>query len=363
MGILRIKGTIKLEQFWPKGDSDSNGSTVEIALEGATVEFDKTDTGKSYKATTYYQKKKLKVNNQVTSVVRRGGKGGKIIARLQGADAPELRYPAAPAKLSYRQRWAESAALALRDFLTDLDYDNNGNVACEFRSANLKDEADVIDVYGRFVGDVYVVNRMGNEKSLSQWVLENGWALPVLYESLDAKEVKLVLEAAGKGARKRNTLWDNITTDASNRSFDKTLSYRKKISGSPKLGADAGALVHPKVFRLQATLALNNQKNGTSTSLKGYLAKADEELVVPLAQLANYRKGSFKPQPLAAYVNLNNAFTGDFTQLVFIEHTLPTGRKKTKASAKAKKPAKKGPMTPAQKRAAVARAARMKKLK
>ena len=103
--------------------------------------------------------------------------------------------------------------------------------------------ADAIDSHGRFVGDILVGTGVG--LSINTWLVAQGWAFPLLYDSMTDAEVKTII-TAWKVGRTR--------TSRPGKSFQKPLQPfdPTKNVGNAKL-PDRGRLNFPKIFRRQAT--------------------------------------------------------------------------------------------------------------
>lgn len=91
MGVLRIHGTIELGQFWPQRSSDADTSKIKVSVgEGS---FAYSATGKTFKGTRVFEDASVR-GAAAGPVIEKG----RITVRLQGIDAPELHYRAAPLK-------------------------------------------------------------------------------------------------------------------------------------------------------------------------------------------------------------------------------------------------------------------------
>ncbi len=101
-GVLRVKGTIDLAQFWPDGESDAD--TTKIKVEVGANSFSFAADGKTFKTTQAY----------FGTVVRGASsdpvidKQGRITVRLQGIDAPELHYRARRTQAEFRRLEGEA---------------------------------------------------------------------------------------------------------------------------------------------------------------------------------------------------------------------------------------------------------------
>jgi endonuclease YncB( thermonuclease family) len=279
---LRIKGHVEVSQFWPEGDSDADTTKILItvgngsflvkvpgaaahvptrAYERAYMRGDKKPDG------TFKQDKLINAKNQIT-------------VRLQRVDAPELHISPGPIKgkslkgtglfKKYRQRQSETGTNALRMFLKGLA-GNDGKVPCVF-DTNLdasKGPGEAVDKYGRFVGDI-LVGKPGQEINLNLWLLEQGWCIVALYESMLPDEIEQTLKAwrkgKGKGSRKMYR--------AKFEPFEE-LEYRKP--GSPVENEGTAKFIHPKYFRRYVTwFAHNSAGNFDGDYADFMLSKAEE---------------------------------------------------------------------------------------
>ena len=130
-----------------------------------------------------------------------------IKIRLQGIDTPELHYPVigtgpwdpakTPLRSEYRQPFGAGAANALHAHLQTL-ISGGGTVMHANFVTQIDNPADAIDSHGRFVGDI-IVGTAGS-KSINTWLVENGWAYPLFYDSMTVPELNTLVTAwkAGK---------------------------------------------------------------------------------------------------------------------------------------------------------------------
>src|SRR5262245_64950293 len=92
-GLLEVRGTIDLGQFWPSGRSDADTTTVVLKNAGDAIKFRKNDAV-PFQLTHVF--------DDALVVGRQGRKpaikNGHVTIRLQGIDAPELHFQ--PAALS-----------------------------------------------------------------------------------------------------------------------------------------------------------------------------------------------------------------------------------------------------------------------
>jgi endonuclease YncB( thermonuclease family) len=146
MGTLKIVGQIELKQFWPKGLSDADTSSILVSVDQDSF-FYRKDNQSAYRKTKIFYDASVVGKSKAKLV-----KNNKIKVRFQGIDAPELHYKATPLQSSpivtpsirkeynkknkeFRQNLSESAAFALRKFLRSI---NTTIVNCEVLSYNVE---------------------------------------------------------------------------------------------------------------------------------------------------------------------------------------------------------------------------------
>ena len=101
---------------------------------------------------------------------------------------------------------------------------------------------DAIDSHGRFVGDIIVGTAAG--KSINTWLVENGWAYPLFYDSMTAIEIQTLLDAWKIGRKLTRRPGRAIV-----RKLQPFASSRNVKNASLP---DGGKLNFPKIFRRQA---------------------------------------------------------------------------------------------------------------
>jgi endonuclease YncB( thermonuclease family) len=271
--LLKIEGRIALDQFWPEGASDAD--TTKIALTVAPGAFSYDVEGQGFTPTDVFEDAVAlgQGRKKVISASRR------ITVRLQGVDAPELHYKAAalprrddvtPAlrdeynalnRKEKRQWLGESATVALADFLRGF---GAGSVPCQFYSF-VETPGDVIDTYGRFVGNIMVGPAF--DIDLNLWLTAEGWVYPTFYASMDDAEIQLYLDAL-PGARAKGRCWAAYSRDI--RSFERDLVYRGE-GAAFDAAQDAGPVLMPKLFRRLVAFDLEKAVGLRRGSFKTYL--------------------------------------------------------------------------------------------
>jgi len=129
-GLLEVRGTIDLGQFWPSGRSDADTTTVVLKLAPDAIRFRKSDAA-PFRATHVFDDAIVKGRQRKPAI-----KNGHVTIRLQGIDAPELHFqPTALSKAEigglsqakkdafhelnhfYRQLLGATSTKGLHDFL------------------------------------------------------------------------------------------------------------------------------------------------------------------------------------------------------------------------------------------------------
>lgn len=224
MGTLRIHGIIDIVQFWPLGSSDADTTKIKLVVNTNSFEYRKTGSRKFYKTKAFVGAiSRGQVSKEVISTSMKTGIQT-ITVRLQGIDAPELHYKAAPLKKSNdisdaerkkynetnkerHQYFAESATMALEKNLKKFT-NSNGEIKAIYES-EVNEPGDAVDTYGRFVSNV----RIGSH-DVNTWLVENGWEHPAFYTSMSKEEIDVFLQAWVKGKKKTGRPGKSLSKDA-----------------------------------------------------------------------------------------------------------------------------------------------------
>ena len=146
-------------------------------------------------------------------------------------------------KKEFRQPYGAGAANALHDHLTNLVDPAGGTLLHATFVTRVDRPNDTIDSHGRFVGDVIVGTAAG--MSINTWLVEQGWALPLFYDSMTDTEIQILVNAwkvgRKKSARPGKSLQKALQPFDPNRDVDNAQL------------PDGGKLNIPKIFRRQAT--------------------------------------------------------------------------------------------------------------
>jgi endonuclease YncB( thermonuclease family) len=211
-----VRGTLALSQFWPDGTSDADTASVIVDVHEDSFRFRPHD-GVPFAATEFY--KGAKVRGRLTKPPV--SDKNKLTIRLQGIDAPELHYRPAPLTTkeksdaseakkqafknvnhSYRQHLGATAAKKLHDFVRRAGSDTiNCRVFTHVDKPN-----EVFDTYARFVGDIEITVD-GRDVNINQWLVEDGWAFPGFYVSMNDDEIESLRGLAASAKRTRKGIW------------------------------------------------------------------------------------------------------------------------------------------------------------
>jgi len=287
-GLLKVEGSIDLDQFWPPGTSDADTTKVLITLGSNGFQF-RSSLGQRFKPTSVFDGAVVTGKQGTKPVV---DKKGRITVRLQGIDAPELHYrPQSALKdrpehpkpgekyrtaaqkekylelnEDYRQPYGETATVQLKKYLTSI---GASPLPCKVvTSIDRPNEA--FDVYGRLVGDVVVGSQKAN---VNHWLLRNGWALPAFYNSMAEEEITMLSALANKARKAKRGIWSHYAARIG--SLNKDLVFRRK--GTYVQGSDIGKVILPKMFRRLTAWTVNFDAGMVKLAFAEYLAGNTED--------------------------------------------------------------------------------------
>ena len=278
MGLLTVKGTLALDQFWPTGESDADTAKVVVTVAPNAFQF-QDDPNRPAKTTHIFDKAKVKGRCGSKPVINTKGR---LTVRFQGIDAPELHYQPSPLsrarkaqmttnqlatfkKLNkrYRQLFGETSTVQLRDLLAGA---GQADLPCHITTA-VDEPNQVFDIYGRFIGDIHVTLNQ-QPVNLSQWLVEEGWVYPTFYASMSVSEINALLAATRKGRQKLHRLWKHLRRTVGQ--FDQALIFRGK-GAALNPTADIGSVLMPKLFRRLCTYSVYRKVGIVSGNFHNYL--------------------------------------------------------------------------------------------
>lgn len=290
MGELIVNGTLDLTQFWPAGESDADTAKIIVEVAPGAIRY-RPDGGK-LKATNVYDRAFVKTFGKREPVI----KDRKLTVRLQGIDAPELHLQ--PQSMNktvfkghelgslkgsglvkrYRQHQAETATARLCSYLRTL---GASPLPCRFVSHVIDAEGpgDVIDKYGRFVGDIFVGRTRKMNIDVNLEILRRGWAVIALYNSMQRDEIGDCLKAWKAGIHAKDPIVQYMTGVIG--AFDPGLLYRrgKNVQVQPE---GAKKFIHPKLYRRQCTWWAYHTKGTFSSGFDTFLQMAKDDVFYEL---------------------------------------------------------------------------------
>lgn len=332
-GLLELKGTIDLNQFWPTKESD--GDTVHVVPSGGNAFQFRPSANAPFKVTHAFDNAVIK-----GKVSRPAIKSGSVTIRLQGIDAPELHYrPQVPtlnkkkptpaqktkfnaANKNFRQNYGETASVALHDFLRQA---GGPTINCVVRTA-VDHPSDVFDTFGRMIGDIFVTIG-GREHDANLWMAENGWAFPTYYISMTPQEISDVATRVTAARQAKKGIWKDASADMN--PFDPTKIFRSK--GTPNPATDKGPVILPKLFRRRSTFASTKAAGMTGNiSFKDYL-HLEPDVCFTLSDFLAHGLLSAPKKDLDMFITAGGKFSVGPGDLVFDEQ--PSHVEDTKGNA------------------------------
>jgi endonuclease YncB( thermonuclease family) len=279
-GLLKIKGFIELDQFWPIGNSDADTSKVKVTVAPDSFEF--AADRKTFRRTKVFNEAYVRGASHRKLIDAQS----RITVRLQGIDAPELHFRAPPLRrdrrevtdakrikynefnrIERRQYLAESATIALLKKLESIH-----KTAVECRVYSLVDHPyEVVDTYGRFVANIMVGKRF--KLDVNVWLAQAGWVYPTFYSSMEKEEIEVLLDAM-KAGQKAKRVWKYYSPDTSK--FEAKLIYRGE-DAEPQPDADKGPILMPKLFRRQVAFQMEKKAKVSSGAFVDFLRKSPDD--------------------------------------------------------------------------------------
>jgi len=278
MGLLRVTGTIDINQFWPTGGANnvlSDADTVHVKIDPATSFVFEGNGTQAFDFAWINMNTNKKTGKQTPEyvIVGQTTPDAHIKIRLQGIDAPELHYRVDQTKPEVRQNWGERAAFELRSFLQACASGKTA-IGCQVETL-VNVPSDVFDTYGRFVGDIMIADG-SNIVNVNHWLVQQGWAFPTNYNSAQPGEIDTInkLWSGGKGGI-RSSVSDRATNDMYG------LPAGKAGDDPADAMKDRGKVTLPKMFR--RLVGFNENPNGAKT-LEQFLGlpQNKEDLVIDL---------------------------------------------------------------------------------
>ena len=254
---LKVKGKIPYEKFYYQG-GDSDADTVHVVVE--SMEFRRDDEELWFDVLDVFRDAKIRGENVIK-------KGNVINVRLQGVDAPELhveivhkkdeKFPPEQEKKwkeltsgkRYRQHWGARAVKELEGFLKP--YVLAGNIDT-YVLTKVDHPNDVFDTYGRFIGEIFIAK---DDTNINHWLVENGWAFPTFYESMNEQEISSIDTRSQTAKKDSKGIWSQdkgYSDTLVDFNFTLYIPPNGKKVTRINSNTDKGLLNLPKIFRRQA---------------------------------------------------------------------------------------------------------------
>ena len=99
-GLLQLRGSIALDQFWPTGRSDADTTKILLTVSPNAIEFRK-NSSSPFHSTHVFDNAVVKGRTSKPPI-----KNGQVTIRLQGIDATELHYQPSPLSSAEKKRRA-----------------------------------------------------------------------------------------------------------------------------------------------------------------------------------------------------------------------------------------------------------------
>lgn len=278
VGLLEVEGTIDVKQFWPEGRSDADTTKVVVNVAPDAIRFRKNDS-EPLRPTHVFDNARVKGRTATAPI-----KNGKLTIRLQGIDAPELHYMPSPLSTaekkgltdakkqayhevthSYRQFLGATSSKALHDFLAGA---GGPTLACRvFTHVDAPNE--VFDTYGRLVGDIEVTVA-GQKVDINHWLVEQGFAYPTFYSSMNDDEIEAFLALTKTARAKKLLVWKHLAKTIPAFDFD---LREPKAGETGVLVTDKGAVILPKLFRRYTNWSARKKAGITSQTFQKFLGE------------------------------------------------------------------------------------------
>jgi endonuclease YncB( thermonuclease family) len=313
-GILVIDGTVDVAQFWPSGESDADTVKFTIVKPQTAFRF-RSSPGAPAQVTHAFDNagmfETVKGKRTFKPLIRKGA----ITLRLQGIDAPELHFmPRVKGTKNFRQFQGETSTVALGN---QLRKSGKKSIPCQFITG-VNHPQDVVDKYGRFVGEILFNRGASNEWNICDWLAEQGWAFPAFYNSMTVAEIGRLQAKARSAQQAKRGIWRYATGNIGTLNWN--MVFRR--NGPPNPANDRGPVVFPKIFRRLCDYSVKKQNGTVSGTLASYLAglkppdfcyRTGDFLGAGGHPATNVRK------KLAQFVTAANKYLAGPGDLVFVE--------------------------------------------
>jgi endonuclease YncB( thermonuclease family) len=312
-GLLMIDGSVDVSQFWPTGESDADTVKLTITKPQSAFRFRASPGGPAVvthafdKAGMFQQ---VKGKRTFKPLIRNNA----ITLRLQGVDAAELHFmPTVKGTKNFREYQGETSTVSLG---TRLRQGGKKVIPCVFVTA-VDHPQEVVDKYGRFVGEIIFNRGAANEWNICDWLVQQGWAFPAYYNSMSVAEIQRLQTGAATAQQAKRGAWRYLTNTIG--PLDWSLVFRK--NGPVNAAADRGPTVFPKMFRRLCDYSVRKQNGSVTGSLAGYLAGQTGDLCFLTKDFiaAGGHPAKSLQKKLAQFVTAADKYLAGPGDLVFVE--------------------------------------------
>ncbi len=289
MGLLVIRGSLRVTQFWPKGGADADTATVEVVLEGNRPFIYVDEQGGRHPSRVFEKAESIGRSGR-RPVVRFNKRldANVINVRLQGIDAPELHFQpqvtgSAGHNGKFRQSLGETCSHALHDYLSKI---SQNDLPCEILS-RVRKPNEVCDTYGRIVGNL-VLTIDGTRVDVNHWLIREGWALPGLYNSMTKNEIRQLLADHDAAREDNRGMFSGPYVKKQLATFNPNRRYRKGPASFTAF-SDKGTVNFPKFFRRQADHHVRRAiGENVPAGLLAYIATKRDDIAIDIRRFLNH---------------------------------------------------------------------------
>ncbi|MBZ0186296.1 MAG: thermonuclease family protein [Candidatus Obscuribacterales bacterium] len=277
--IVAVEGTVKTDQFLPRGTSDAD--TVKLDISQGAIYYGKFDS-EELTETRIFEGAYALVENKKEPLI---SKKRIVDVRLQGIDAAELHLPVkieGANTVHFRQYFGKTATVKLLKLLG-----GPGRVLpCQIWSY-VDSPGDLFDAYGRLIGDAFIDIDEKTTVHINSWLVEKGLVVPTFYASMLFEEIDYLLSLSSRAHSRRLGLWPYLTDRVKRSELKLTFRYSDRTY-DPR--ADLGPVLFPKVFRRAANWmrALQTGSIDRATTFRDYLISEPPVVFAFLSDFLNY---------------------------------------------------------------------------
>jgi hypothetical protein len=138
---------------------------------------------------------------------------------------------------------------------------------------------NLFDIFGRFIVDIVILGKTA-EQNINQWLVEEGWAIPLFYDSMSNKEIITLRDLSRKAKDKSKGSWEKYSDMLLPFNFD--LLFPGRGYEIIDIFSDAGEFNMPKIFRRiqenKQLLESNKQLKIEDSKLRDFIKVAASKL-------------------------------------------------------------------------------------